>query len=188
MTTILPTSVEIGGVAYSIRSDYRDILTILTAVADPELTPQERSLVALYAFYLSPEEIPQDGLQEALDRLSWFVQGGNETPGKNPCKLMDWEQDFQWIVAPVNRVLGRDIRESTPLHWWTFLAAYYEIGDCFFAQVVRIRRKRARGERMDKTDRDFERENADIINLRTKYTEEEDEFLKLLGGGGSHGG
>jgi hypothetical protein len=97
---------------------------------------------------------------------------------------MDWEQDFQWIVAPVNRVLGRDVREDAPLHWWSFLSAYYEIGDCTFAQIVRIRDMQARGKPMDKADKEWARRNADLIHLKNKYSEADDELLAAWTKGG----
>lgn len=62
---------------------------------------------------------------------------------KSP-KLVDWGQDFKLIVAPVNRILGLEARAEKYLHWWSFISAYYEIGECLFAQVIRIRRKRLR--------------------------------------------
>ena len=97
---------------------------------------------------------------------------------------MDWEQDFPWIVAPVNRVLGRDIREEMPLHWWSFLAAYYEIGDCTFAQIVRIRDAQARGRKLDKAEREWARRNGDLIRLKSRYAEADDDLLRAWTKGG----
>ena len=47
---------------------------------------------------------------------------------------MDGEQDFPFIVGPVNRVLGKEIQSLKYLHWWSFLSAYTEIGDCTFVE------------------------------------------------------
>ena len=63
---------------------------------------------------------------------------------------MDGEQDFPFIVGPVNRVLGKEIRSLKYLHWWSFLSAYTEIGDCTFQKIVSIRSKRAKGMRLEK--------------------------------------
>jgi len=87
---------------------------------------------------------------------------------------MDWEQDFPIIAAPVNRVLGFECREVPYLHWWTFLAAYNEIGDCLFANVVSIRKKKAQGKKLDKADQAFARENSDLVNFRVKATAAEE--------------
>ena len=180
----LPKSVTVSGTDYAIRWDYRDILTILSALADPDLSEEDKALAALAIFYEDPGAIPYADLPEALQRASWFIDGGQAAPKKAGPRLMDWEQDFQWIVAPVNRVVGRDVREDRPLHWWTFLAAYYEIGDCVFAQIVRIRDMQARGKKMEKADRDWARQNADLIRLRNRYSESDDALLEAWLKGG----
>lgn len=79
--------------------------------------------------------------------MFWFINGGEyeDQMEKKPPRLMDWEQDFQYIIAPVNHVIGREIRADAYLHWWTFLSAYMEIGECTFAQIVRIRDAKSRG-------------------------------------------
>lgn len=180
----LPKTIEIAGSAYAIRWDYRDILTILAALGDPDLTPEEKSIATLWILYPDAEELPGRDVQEALEKASWFIDGGSAPNMKNGPRLMDWEQDFQWIVAPVNRVLGRDVREDAPLHWWSFLSAYYEIGDCTFAQIVRIRDMQARGKPMDKADKEWARRNADLIHLKNRYSEADDELLAAWTKGG----
>ena len=105
---------------------------------------------------------------------------------------MDWEQDFNYIIAPINRVLGKEIREipydfdanTGGLHWWTFMSAYMEIGgDCMFSQIVSIRDKQARGKKLEKYEREWLRRNADIVNLKQKFTGKENElFHEWMGG------
>ena len=90
---------------------------------------------------------------------------------------MDWEQDFQYIVAPINRVAGGEIRSVEYMHWWTFVSFNYEIGDCLFAQIVRIRDKMARGKPLDKEERAWLRDNRRLVEFKHKYTEAEDEIL-----------
>jgi hypothetical protein len=179
----LPTSVTVGGADYEIRSDYRAILDICTALSDLELTEAERAYVALDIFYPSFEEMPQDDYQEAVERCFWFINCGNDEPkGKQP-KLVDWEQDFQYIVAPINRVMGAEIRGLDYLHWWTFISAYYEIGgDCTLAQIVRIRDQKARGKTLDKQDREWYRRNRNLVDFKTTYTEADTELMKEWAG------
>lgn len=171
----LPKSAEVGGAEYAIRSDYRAALDIMEVMADPTVADEERALVALSIFYPDFDEMPPQHIQEALDYLMWFV-GGGEKPrrkGKKP-KLMDWRQDFQLIVGPVNKVVGCEVRDLEYMHWWTFLAAYREIGDCMFAQVVGIRSKKAKGQKLDKQDREFYRANRELVDFeRPEMTEME---------------
>ena len=56
-------------------------------------------------------------------------------------------------------------------------------GDCLFAQIVRVRDALARGKKLDKTDRDWYRRNRELVDLRKKYTSEEQQLLKEWGGG-----
>ena len=181
MTWGLPVSVDVGGTKYAVRTDYRVILDILSAVADPELTGQEKSYVALVAFYPDFEEMPQEVYREALEACFRFINcDSEEAPHKAP-KLVDWEQDFTYIVAPINRVTGQEVRAVEYMHWWTFLLAYYEIGDCTFAQIVRIRDLRARGKPLDKTDQDWYKRNRRLVDFKRKYTEQDEEkFSKWL--------
>ena len=181
----LPTKLDIDGVEHPIRWEYRDILTILTALADPELDKQEKAMLGLLVFYPEAERIPPGSLETALEKMRWFIDGGQSVKDKTGPRVMDWEQDFPHIVAPVNRVIGREIRGPEPLHWWTFLSAYYEIGDCLFAQIVRIRDAQARGKKLTKQEREWARRNADLIRLETKYTEAETDLLETWTKGGS---
>ena len=174
----LPTSVRIGDAEYQIRSDYRAVLDICTALSDHELDDRSKAFAALTIFYPDFEDMPQEHCEEALKRCFRFINcGSEEDQTRKAPKLMDWEQDFQYIVAPVSRVLGKEIRAAEYLHWWTFIGAYYEIGDCLFSQIVRIRDMKARGKKLDKADQEFYRHNRHLIDLKTVYTEQEESVL-----------
>lgn len=187
----LPKSVEIDGTEFDIRYDYRIILDIFEALNDPELDNQERAFAVLYMFYLDFDSIPD--YSKAVKELFRFINGGKlEEDKKKITRLVDWEQDYQYIIAPVNRVLGYEIRsvEYDPetntggVHWWTFLSAYTEIGDCLFAQIVRIRDKKAKGKKLDKADQEFYKKNKDIVEIKARYTEAEDALVKMWTGSG----
>lgn len=173
----LPKSLEIAGTEYEIRSDYRAILDIFVVLSASDLDNEEKALAALDIFYPDFIRIPGDVLQEAFIKCMWFINCGDEGDNRKRPKLMDWEQDFQYIVAPINRVFGQDVRALPYIHWWTFIAAYYEIGDCFFAQIVRIRNLKAKGKRLDKTDQEFYRENKRLVDIKRKYTDAENDIL-----------
>lgn len=179
MTYTLPKSVDVNGREYEIRSDFRAILDILEAINDTELTDQKRAYVVLDIFYPQFAEMREGDYEEAISRCLWFINGGQEDNGKKLKKVMDWQQDFPLVVAPINRVIGYEIRAVEYLHWWTLLAAYQEIdGDCTFAQVVSIRQKLASGKQLDKSDREFYRRNRDMIDLKQRYTDAEVDFIR----------
>ena len=181
----LPRSLEICGEVYDIRSDFREILDIMEILNDSDLTGQERGYLTLRFFYPDFQNMPPESYQEAIRQCYWFINGGKhdeQAEGKSP-RLMDWEQDFPYIIAPINRVIGHEIRADDHLHWWTFLSAYMEIGECTFSQIVHIRDAKNRGKPLDKSDQEWYRRNQKLVDLKTRYTTEEENVLKQWGGG-----
>lgn len=180
MNLSLPVSLNVGGVAYDIRTDFKAALDILAALADQELEPQEKAYTACAILYPDFDTIPLEHLEEAINKCYWYINGGESDEGKQKLpRLLDWEQDIKNIIPPVNRILGKEVRyPNEKVHWWTFLSAFYEIGDCFFAQIVRIRDKLARHKTLDKTDKEFYRKNKAIVDFKTKYTTAEENILK----------
>lgn len=174
----LPRSVDVCGVEYEVETDFRAILNIFGILNDVDLTPEEKTIGILGIFYHDFLTMPEEHFEEGLGKCFAFINGGkeeNETQ-KAP-KLMDWEQDFQYLIAPINRVAGREVRAVEYLHWWTFLSYFNEIGDCYFAQVVRIRSLKARGQLKDKADREFYRKNKDVIDIKRHYSEAEESLI-----------
>lgn len=184
MTFDLPKCLTVCGKEYEIRSDFRDVLNVLEIMGNLELREWERGLATLLFFYPDFQNMPPEHYEDAKKQCFWFINGGKhdeQMKGKPP-RLMDWEQDFPYIIAPVNRVLGQESRQAEYLHWWTFLSAYMEIGECIYAQIVRIRDMRNRGKPLDKAEKEWYRRNQKIVDLRTKYTSAEEDILKQWGG------
>lgn len=182
MNYSLPTSLEVNGTEYAIQSDFRAVLDILTVLSQSDMTGQEKTLACLGVFYPDLDEMPVSDYQEALQACFRFIDKIPESKKqKKEPQIMSWEQDFDMIIAPVNRIAGCEIRSLPYLHWWTFLSYYQEIGDCLFAQVVHIRDKKARGKTLDKQEREFYRNNREIIDLKTTYTESEKDVLAAWG-------
>lgn len=181
---LLPTTLDIDGSEYEIRSDYRAILDILCALSDVELNQQEKGVAALEIFYPKAETIPPESYQKAIEQCFWFINCGDEQREDRPSpKLVDWSQDFKYIVAPINRVSGQEVRAVEYMHWWTFVAAYYEIGDCTFAQIVKIRERKANGKSLDKSDAEWYRKNRQMVDFKTNYTEQDNTLLTKWGAG-----
>lgn len=179
----LPTSLLVCGSEYEIRSDYRAVLDVCAALSDSELTDQEKAYAALYIMFPAFSDMPAEHYQEAIRQCFWFINCGDEDQNQKAPKLMDWKHDFKYIVAPINRVVGQEVRSMPYLHWWSFISAYYEIGDCTFAQIVRIRDMKARGKPLDKHDQEWYRRNRHMVDMPSDYTEAENDILKQWGGG-----
>lgn len=167
----LPTSLEIGGVGFSIRTDFRVILDILKAYSDPDLEEDEKALVCLELLYEDFEKIPAEKHGEALEKAVEFIDMGQTADDKPSPRLMDWEHDAAIIIPEVNKNLGREVRMPVAMHWWTFLGAYMGIGDGLYANVINIRQKRLKGKHMEKYEMDFYRENKKLIDLPRHLTE-----------------
>ena len=184
MNLTLPKALEVDGKLQPIRYDFRVILEIIEMLNDADLSDADKAEALLQMFYLNPEEITD--LQDAVQKCFRFIDYSQKSKKPGP-RLIDWEQDFDYIIAPVNRVLGCETRaiEYDPdtntggLHWWTFMSAYMEIGgECLFSQIVSIRDKQARGKKLEKHEREWLRRNADIVRIQTKYSSSEKDILK----------
>lgn len=185
MIGVLPTSLEIGGRAYPIDSDFRTVLNIFEAFGDSKLTDEEKCLVCLYCLYEDVEAIPQEHIQEAVDKAYWFCDGG-DMPKSAPEKVrtLDWAHDEGIIFPAVNKTAGFEVRNCEYMHWWTFLGIFGEISEGLFTTVMHIRQKKAQGKKLEKWEREFFKKNrslVEIINKDDKRDMEEDEaFLKEL--------
>lgn len=186
----LPTTLNIHGTEYRIRSDFRAVLDVLTAMNDPDLFMPDadeweqqavRMSVMTTIIYLDYELIPREDYREACEKAIQFIDMGMTENNSRPSpRLMDWEQDAQIIIPAVNRVLGKEVRALEYMHWWTFMGAYMEIGDCLFSQIVSVRGKKAKGKKLEKWEKEFVRENKDLVELKTKYSQEELEEQEML--------
>lgn len=181
----LPVSVEINGVEYSIRTDYRDILQIFEACQDPELTNSEKLMVMLTIFYKGFTEIPADDYEEALKWAKWFIDCGRENAEeKEQRKMLDWEQDERLVFPAINKIAGKEVRAMEYLHWWTFMGYFMEIEEGMFSTVLGIRQKKAKKKPLEKWEREFYANNKSICDLRQQNTtrdqEELDFFMDLL--------
>lgn len=173
----LPKSVTICGREFPIETDYRAILDIFAILNDADLSLEEKSIGVLGIFYIDFSTMPQECFEEAFKKCFEFINCGNMETGRKTPKLMDWEQDFQYLVAPINHVAGKEIRAVEYMHWWTFVSYYYEIGDCFFAHIVRIRELKLKGKLTNKDDKEFYRKNREIIDIKTKYSQAQDDIV-----------
>lgn len=173
----LPRSVEVGWKEYAIETDFRVILDIFSLLNDADLSSEEKGIGVLGIFYPDFCSMPAEHFQEAIEKCFEFINCGNIESGKKSPKLIDWEQDFKYLIAPINRIAGKEVRSVDYLHWFTFVSLYYEIGDCYFAQIVRIRALKMRGKLKDKADKEFYRKNKEVVDIKRHYSEAEKELI-----------
>ena len=122
----LPTRLEVGGKAYPIHSDYRDILDILHRLNDASEPEFIRWRVALALFYEG--DLPRSDYPEAMQKLADFLNCGQTLPRSPAPPLLDWEQDAPLIAADINKAAGCEVRALPYLHWWTFMPGSTALG------------------------------------------------------------
>ena len=190
----LPKTATVGGEELDIRYDYRVILTILELLNDPDLSNESKAEGMIELFFVEPERVRD--ARAAVEACYDFIDMGEASDKKSP-RVMDWEQDFRYIIAPINRVLGCECREipydydsnTGGLHWWTFMSAYMEIGsDCMFSQIVSIRDKLARGEKLEKYEKKWLSRNRRLVDFKQKFSQAEDALASAWMSGGKKNG
>ena len=179
----LPLTVQNGSVLLKIRDkcDYRIVLKCIKALKDNDLTDEQKGKCALIIFYENYNEIVD--VQSAVDEMLRII-GYDEEPNQqesNKPALMDWEHDFKQIAPPISRILGYSVRNPEQYtHWYDFIGAYMEIGECTWATIISIRDKKQKHKKLEKWEEEFCREHPDLVNLPVKFTKEEEEFLSLF--------
>ena len=176
----LPSFVIIEGEQFNINTDWKNIIDIFECLNDDELTIYEKFDCALYMFYENYENIPN--MQKATEFLRLFINGNKVEIGSQgsqqsntDLKLIDWQRDLNLIIPPVNKVLGYDIREKEHLHWWTFLGAFNEIGECAFKTYVGIRYKLAKHKKLDDWEKEIYKNHKNEIDIK-RHTPQYDNF------------
>ena len=162
----LPRFLTLEGERYDIRWGWQDVMAVLAELnADrPEWVCWFR---AVARFFVQP--VPDALLGEAARALADFITAGRRQ--RQGLKLLDWELDAMEIVADINRVAGREVRDEN-VHWWTFLGWFHAIGEGRLSELVTLRGKLARGEKLTAAEEAFYRENRDRVRLRRPSDEE----------------
>lgn len=166
----LPVTADIGARHYHLHTDYRDILEIFSYLDDPDVPEQVRWQIAIGLFY--QEEVPEEDFSAAAEYLLQFI-GGAQPPRGRSERLLCWQKDAPMIVAEVNKASGQEIRALPHLHWWTFLGWFHTIGEGQLSTVVAIRSKLKKGKPLDAWEKQFYRDNRDLVDLPKRYSREE---------------
>lgn len=180
----LPIAVEIDGKDYAIRDkcDYRVVLDVINVLKDNDLNDEEKVKCALFIFFECIDGL--ENIEKAMKEMMKIIganDGDNdqrEADQQEKPQLMDWEHDFPQLAPPINRVLGYSVRDASHYtHWYDFVGAYMELGECTFSTIVTIRAKRAKGKKLDGNEQEFYKENKKLVDLPQNLTESEKDWL-----------
>lgn len=128
---LVPESVEIDGIEYEIRTDFRISILFEMMMQDEELSNEEKILKALELYY----PIIPDNVEEAIDKIKWFyrcgkdiVKSNNESHGES-VKIYDYEYDDDYIYSAFLSQYNVDLQDIKHLHWWKFKAMFKSLNE-----------------------------------------------------------
>jgi len=180
----LPTSLEVNGKKHPIRTDFRDVMRIIIAMNDPNLSEKEKAFICLYVLFEDFEDIDVEDYEAAFKVASIFIDLGEEKKSlpksKKTKPIMDFEQDERLLIAAVNRVAGTEVRALDYLHWWTFMGYFMEIGECTYSTVLSLRKKKNEGKALEGWEKEYWDSNKSICVLKEKLSDEDEERKELL--------
>lgn len=178
MYGVPPSSLEVDGEYYRIDSDFLTALSIMRMYNDEAMSIYTKHVCMLEMLYSYVDEdgevvtnIPENADQAVIEGIKFLTMGkenGMEDEEEVKPRLMDFEKDYSYIIAAINKTIGRDIRFDDNAHWWTFMGYCQELSeDTLISSIISIRSKLAKGgeSSLDKYDKEFYNENRDIIDI-----------------------
>lgn len=188
----LPSSLSLQGQEYAINADWRPCVNIMRMLERTDLSDTEKVLCMVGILYR--DEIPDRLMTEAAEQAVWFLNLGEAADGKKSAlsfgRLFSWEQDLKFIISAVDKSAGFSIRSREFYHFWEFMSAFFETGECVFNTIVHQRKLKKTG-KQSKADKEWWAENRDIAELKVELTSDEQEILDafnaLLKGGEADG-
>lgn len=170
-----PKSLIINGEEYAIRTDYRDILTILYAFDDKDLTRVEKLEIMFKILFIDKEPLCTEEsivkcysfLECDIDSLAGkktVSQVKKENDNVGDYKYYSFVKDWQLIVAAMNKYFGCSIREMEYLHWFDFIAAFNDLGESTFTSVVDMRKRKKEG-KLDADEKKYWFKNKEWLDL-----------------------
>lgn len=157
----LPQTLKVNGKSYPINSDYRNILQIISAYADPELKDEEKVYILLRRIYQkSFQDIPAEDYADAVRVANHFIECENDHDDRPSPRVVNWEKDEQLIFPAVNKVAGMEIRSVPYMHWWTFYGYFQNIDpEGTWGFILTLRSKKAKGKKLEKHEKEFWKAN-----------------------------
>ena len=178
-------SINIQGKEYKIRTDYRDILTIIEAFEDKELTNYEKFDVLIEILYIDKPPLISETYEKAvnfldadIEALVYGKKGKNNNSSSSNGRLYSFIKDWQMIASAMNKYFGFSIREKDYIHWFDFIGAFNDLGECSFTHIVDIR-KRKKENKLTKEEKQYYYKNREWIDLDYEEIDMEDILDKL---------
>lgn len=123
----LPEHVLLSGERFSVRPDFRTVLTLLRLMDDSEIEDRHKGLKLIERFYADcpPAALAPDALRAFFD----FIRGPERQSDPEAGKI-DYEFDADAIYASFRMQYGIDLLDpGTRLHWYAFTALLSGLGE-----------------------------------------------------------
>lgn len=192
MLGYLPTAIKIAGKNYRIKTDYRDILRIVAAFNDDELTDSEKIYVCLKQLYIDFDAIPTEQFETAYKSAMAFLDCNMKSSDRPGPKLINWEKDEPLVFPAINKVAGFEVRSVKYMHWWTFIGYFQGIdANDTWGFILTIRQKRAKHKKLEKHEQAFFSANTalclvdEVQDIKEKPLKDLENIYNALKGGGS---
>jgi len=193
MIGLLPKSLVIDGIEYDIDSDYRTALLIMQMYNDRALSVLNAQMTMLNILFTTipegesePVTIIPENISEAIKQAMWFLNIGDNDDNNGNVKsikrTIDYKKDEQLLFSAVNAVYTKDVRSERYMHWWTFYGLCQAIdGESLISYIISIRNKLFYGKKLEKHERDFYKQNKNLIIIKGEDTEESiDDIIMTL--------
>lgn len=189
MTEFLPTSVEVAGDFYAIKTDFRDILRydeLIRSQNDGNMVLKAVSMLLGDDILQKPDINPE----EVVDAIGWFVQRGDNgqkntlprtTLGLNNATPMDFETDAALIYTAVLQTYKIDLYDIPYLHWWKFNWMLEDISpECRLSKVIEYRTIDVKNKNLSKEQKKVYSALQRYFKVQEKRTEEDEAIVRAL--------
>lgn len=176
----LPLALTINGRKYPIDTDYRNVLQIVIAMNDENLTDRDKAYICMRRLFENMTDLPKDDYQEAYEKASDFIACGMVGDRGSP-NIVNWEKDQPLIFPEINKIAGCEVRALPYMHWWTFLGYFQSVDrEGLWGSVLTIRQKRAKGKKLEKYEKEFMSANKSLISMKKQDRKKNRDPLKAL--------
>lgn len=189
LTERLPTSVEIAGKSYAIKTDFRDILRydeLIRSQIDGNIVLKAVSMFLGDDILQKPDINPE----EVVDAIGWFVQRGDSgqknalpraTLGLNKATPMDFETDAALIYTAFLQTYKIDLYDIPYLHWWKFNWMLEDISsECRLSKVIEYRTIDVKNKNLSKEQKKVYSALQRYFKVQEKRTQEDEAIVQAL--------
>lgn len=176
---LLPESVDIEGIEYTINTDFRVGVLFEELMQDSSLLDEEKLMMALNLYY---DDIPLD-TTKAVERLQWFYRCGKEKTeavgngdSNKADNIYSFQHDDDYIYSAFLTQYNIDLQDVEDLHWWKFKAMFKSLKEDNKISKIMGYRSISIKDDMSNEDKKFYRDMKRIYTLPDLRSEEEKEI------------